>query len=140
MSDEPITPEDGAIGPRIRRYREERGLSLSQLAAESGISKGYLWTLENEDGHSRPSANTLHEIAEALGVLISDLLGRTLSHDIDDTDIPESLRLFAEKNGLPKADIRMLASVRFRGRRPESEQRWEHIYNSIRLSQQMDEE
>ena len=140
MNSNSSTPEVGAIGARIRKYREDRGLSLSQLAAESGISKGYLWTLENEDAQSRPSANTLHEIADALGVLISDLLGRTLSHDIDDTDIPESLRLFAGKNGLPDADVRMLASVQFRGRRPETEQRWEHIYNAIRLSQPMDEE
>jgi hypothetical protein len=44
-------------------------------------------------------------------LLVADLLGRTLTHDIDDTDILESLRLFAEMSGLPDADVRMLASV-----------------------------
>lgn len=134
------TPETGAIGARIRRYREDKDLSLSQLAKDSGISKGYLWTLENGDTQSRPSANTLYAIAEALGVMMSDLAGRTLTYDAGDQSIPDSLLEFAEGRDLPEADIQMLASVQFRGERPSSVQRWEYIYNAIRHSEPMDEE
>ena len=41
-------PGSSGIGDQIRRFREERGLNLSQLAAEAGVSKGYLWSLEND--------------------------------------------------------------------------------------------
>lgn len=142
MSAKSKAPEigPGPIGARIRKYREDKGLSLSQLAKESGISKGYLWTLENGDTDSRPSANTLYKIAEALGVMMSDLLGRTLTHDIRDQDIPESLRKFARQRNLPDADIHMLASVQFRGEQPSTARRWEYIYNAIRHSEPMDEE
>jgi len=132
------TPTTG-VGARIRRYREDRGLSLSQLAANANISKGYLWSLENEDTPGRPSANTLYAIAEALGVLMSDLFGRILTHEADDTDIPDSLRQFAEENDLPDADIRMLASVQFRGERPTTARGWEYIYNAIHHSKPMDD-
>ncbi len=129
------------IGSRIRRYRQEQGLSLSQLAKKAGISKGYLWSLEHEDDtQSRPSANTLYAVADALGVLMSDLYGRTLEHDAQNTEIPDSLRDFAESNNLPDADVRMLASVQFRGEQPTTSQRWAYIYNAIRHSQSMDHE
>ncbi len=140
MSPASEVPQASAIGERILKYREDVGLSLTQLANKSGISKGYLWTLENGDEHSRPSANTLYAIAEALGVLMSDLLGRTLTHEVEIDDIPESLSEFAQERDLPEADVRMLASVQFRGERPTSTRRWEYIYNAIRHSEPMDEE
>jgi transcriptional regulator with XRE-family HTH domain len=128
------------LGGRIRQFREDRGLSLSQLAANANISKGYLWSLENEDTPSRPSANTLFAISEALGVLMSDLFGRTLTHETDEVDIPESLRKFAEEKGLPDADVLMLATVQFRGETPTTVRRWEYIYNAIRHSKPLDDE
>ncbi len=140
MNPDSGAPQASAIGARIHKYREDVGLSLSQLANKSGISKGYLWTLENGDEHSRPSANTLYAIAEALGVLMSDLLGRTLTHEVDVSDIPVSLSDFARERDLPEADVRMLASVQFRGERPSTTRRWEYIYNAIRHSEPMDEE
>ena len=133
MSTEPAD----SIGDRIRRYRGEAGLSLSQLAASAAVSKGYLWSLENEPD-KRPSAETLYAIAEALGVTMSTLLGRRLLAT-QPTDVPESLREFAEAKGLPESDVRMLAGIEFRGARPQTRERWEHIYNAIRLSRTLDE-
>lgn len=138
MSTEHSKRLDRDVGSRIRKYRHDQQLSLSQLAKDAGISKGYLWSLENENTSSRPSADTLYVIAKALGVLMSDLLGRTLTHDMDDAAIPPSLQEFAKQSELPDADIRMLASVQFRGLTPTSAKRWEYIYNAIRHSQQMD--
>lgn len=127
----------GSIGDRICKYRREAGLSLNQLATSAQVSKGYLWSLENEPD-KRPSAETLYAIAEALGVTMSTLLGRRLLAE-PPTDIPVSLREFANDKGLPEKDVRMLAGIEFRGVRPQTRERWEHIYNAIRMSRELDE-
>ena len=133
MSDE----TGGSIGDRIHRYRREAGLSLNQLATQAQVSKGYLWSLENEPD-KRPSAETLYAVAKALGVTMSTLLGRRLLTE-QPTDVPDSLRRFADERGLPEKDVLMLAGIEFRGVRPQTRERWEHIYNAIRISQALDE-
>src|SRR5215218_8286612 len=95
----PRTPEhdpEGSVGGRIRRYRGDRGLSLSQLAEQAGISKGYISGLENNPQARRPSAETLYAIAKALGVTMSDLLGRKLLAAARN-EIPVGLREFADE-------------------------------------------
>jgi transcriptional regulator with XRE-family HTH domain len=132
------TPE--TIGQRIKRFREERGLSASELAERAGVAKSYLSTLEHEEnGKSarRPSADTLYRIAEALGVAMSDLLGKPIITAAQ-TDRPPSLLQFAKSRNLPEADIEMLAGIRFRGGEPKTPERWEFIYQAIKNSAPMD--
>lgn len=131
-------PHDGvSIGERIRRYRSDVGLNLSQLAAAAGVSKGYLWSLENEPMDRRPSAETLYGIAKALGVTMSDLMGRKLLAGTL-LEIPDSLTQFANADGLPEADVHMLASISFRGEQPQTPERWRYIYQAIRGSASID--
>jgi transcriptional regulator with XRE-family HTH domain len=127
----------GDVGGRIRRYRQERNLSLTQLAEEAGVSKGYLSALENNPTSKRPSAETLYGIAKALGVTMSDLLGRKLL-STPSTHIPEGLREFADQENLPEADVRMLSAIQFRGEPPQTKERWQYIYTAIRTSESMD--
>jgi transcriptional regulator with XRE-family HTH domain len=54
------------IGARIRQLRTERNLTLEQLAAESGLTKGQLSRIEN--GKVSVPVSTLTRIAAALGV------------------------------------------------------------------------
>ncbi len=54
------------IGPKIRRLREEQGLSRAGLANRTGISVSYLSRLEG--GQSVPSFTVLSRIASGLGV------------------------------------------------------------------------
>lgn len=129
--------ETNLMGDRIRRYRNDRNLNLSQLAAESGVSKGYLWNLENNATKRRPSAETLYAIAKALGVTIADLLGRQLLVQ-PTTDVPGSLARFAQEDGIPEADVQMLARIAFRGEQPLTSQRWRYIYQAIRSSSSID--
>jgi transcriptional regulator with XRE-family HTH domain len=124
-------------GSRIRRYRNERGMSLSALAQEAGVSKSYIWSLEHEPTAAHPSGDTLYKLAKVLGVSMSDLLGRRLLIAPPE-NIPKSLRLFAEDAGLPEADVVMLASIKFRGDRPKTPDRWRYIYEAIRNSRTMD--
>jgi len=127
----------GDVGERIRRYRQERNLSLTHLAEKANVSKGYLSALENNPVSRRPSAETLYGIAKALGVTMSDLLGRKLL-SAPSTQIPEGLREFAEQENLPEADVRMLSAIQFRGEPPRTKERWQYIYTAIRTSESMD--
>jgi transcriptional regulator with XRE-family HTH domain len=59
------------VGERIRRLRQERGMSQSELAA-GRLSKGFISQIES--GRSRPSPESLRFIAQRLGVPLVALL------------------------------------------------------------------
>ena len=61
------------VGPRLRRLRTQRGVTLTALAATTGISKSTLSRLES--GQRKPSLELLLPIAEAHGVPLDDLVG-----------------------------------------------------------------
>ena len=67
------------IGSRIRKYREERGLSQKQFAEKIGVSNSRVsnW----EQGINRPDADILANICSALDVSPSLLLGIRVSTD-----------------------------------------------------------
>jgi transcriptional regulator with XRE-family HTH domain len=127
-----------AIGKRIRKFREDKDITAAQLAKDAGISRSYLSELENGTGnHRRPSANVLYALGKALGVSMSDLLGRPLI--VESTSKPSSSLLrFAEEDDLAQADVEMLASIKFRGEAPRSSDRWRFIYQAIRNSSGID--
>jgi transcriptional regulator with XRE-family HTH domain len=56
----------------LQSLRSERGWSLDQLAARSGVSKGVLVALEQ--GRSNPNLATLARIGDAFGVPVTRLL------------------------------------------------------------------
>ncbi|MDS1115447.1 XRE family transcriptional regulator [Gordonia westfalica] len=62
-----------AVGARITRLRDQRGMSLSALAREAGIGKGSLSELEA--GQRNPTLDTLYAVAGPLGVPLTALLG-----------------------------------------------------------------
>jgi transcriptional regulator with XRE-family HTH domain len=128
-----VAKRDVHVGDRIRRLRQERDLSLNQLAERSSVSKSYLWSLENEEAAGRPGGETLYKIAEALGVTMSELLGRRLLTEPPE-DVPKTLQAFATSEGLSDADVRMLASIRFRGQQPSTEKAWAFVYQAIRAA------
>lgn len=56
----------------LRIFRRHRGLTLEALAAEVGVTKGFLSLVEN--GHKGMSVDILKRAAEALEVDIDDLV------------------------------------------------------------------
>ena len=123
-----------SVGQQVRQRRESQGLSLSELARLADVSKGYLSEIENKAA-TRPSAATLHSIADVLGATVAELLEKSAGAEDGgrDPEVPESLRRFADENGLPPADVRMLAGIHYRGKAPETEEDWRFIFESIRL-------
>ncbi|MGZ5399639.1 MAG: helix-turn-helix domain-containing protein [Nocardioides sp.] len=63
----------GGLGPRLRRVREQRRLTLTEAAGRTGISKSTLSRLET--GQRRPSLELLLPLAEAYRVPLDDLVG-----------------------------------------------------------------
>jgi transcriptional regulator with XRE-family HTH domain len=61
------------VGPRLRRIRGQRGLTLTDLAAATGISKSTLSRLEN--GQRRPTLELLLPLAQVFRVPLDDLVG-----------------------------------------------------------------
>jgi transcriptional regulator with XRE-family HTH domain len=128
-----------SVGERIKRFRGDRGMSATELSAQSGVSKSYLSELENPKlSTKKPSAEVLYEIAKALGVAMSDLMGRPIII-APSREQPQSLKDFLKVHpNLPESDIEMLSQIQFRGEPPRSVERWEFIYQAIKNSEAMD--
>jgi transcriptional regulator with XRE-family HTH domain len=61
------------VGPRLRRIRERHGMTLTALAAKTGISKSTLSRLES--GQRKPSLELLLPLAEAHHLPLDELVG-----------------------------------------------------------------
>ncbi|HFZ8993414.1 TPA: helix-turn-helix domain-containing protein [Citrobacter freundii] len=62
------------IGARIRIERESRGWSLTELAAQAGVSRAMIHKIEK--GESSPSATILGRLSGAFGISMSTLIAR----------------------------------------------------------------
>jgi DNA-binding XRE family transcriptional regulator len=71
----PARAFSGTFGASLRRLRRERGLSLGQLALAAGVLRTALH--EFERGRALPRFGTLLGLADALGVGLDELAGRT---------------------------------------------------------------
>jgi transcriptional regulator with XRE-family HTH domain len=60
------------LGPKIRKVRQERGLTLNELSEMAGFTAGYLSQLERNI--IEPSLSSLRKISVALGVPIYTFL------------------------------------------------------------------
>ena len=84
-----------SMGQKIRSLRQEKNLTLDQLAERTGSSKSYIWELENKNP-PRPSANKLAKIAGQLDV--------TLEYLFDDNKVSKEdaidVQFFREYQGL----------------------------------------
>lgn len=97
------------LGEKIRACRTKKGLTLDALAQQAGLSKSYLWELENRESQN-PSAEKLQGIADVLGVDVSFFVDDTVddpqeahrdkqffrSYSKLDTDAKEQLRRILE--------------------------------------------
>lgn len=128
-----------ALADEIRRRRANLGLTLEELAVTSGVSKTYLWELENDSAAvKKPSANLLLKIANALKTTIGELLEQpTVRINKQAIPIPESLVGFAERmkkfdEPLSERELCDLAAMRFRGGHPTTFEGWRDLYHVLK--------
>ncbi|MCX5114739.1 XRE family transcriptional regulator [Streptomyces sp. NBC_00378] len=69
----------GAVGPRLRALRRDRGITLADLAATTGVSESSLSRLES--GQRRPSLELLLALARIYDVPLDDLVGAPRTGD-----------------------------------------------------------
>lgn len=127
-----------ALAEQIRKARENAGMTLDQLARAAGISKTYVWELEQDaEGTKKPSAELLLKIANALSITLADLMELpSVRADNRTIEISESLREFVErmrklKVKLTETEIRDLATTRFRGGQPKTADDWHDLYRVL---------
>lgn len=84
------------VGQRVRRLRERGNLSLRALSSRCGLSINTISQIER--GDNSPTVSSLHRLAEALGVSISDLFRDEHEHAV--VFVPAADRLMTERGGL----------------------------------------
>ena len=73
MADAAIPDVLAEVGPRLRRLRERRDLTLTAVAAKTGISKSTLSRLES--GQRKPSLELLLPLTKAYHLPLDELVG-----------------------------------------------------------------
>lgn len=58
---------------RVTAAREQRGLTITELAARAGLTRQTIYSIETRPGH-RPTLEVLRKIARALEVPIEELI------------------------------------------------------------------
>ena len=64
------------IGERIKQLRQEKKMSLSELAEKAGVAKSYLSSIER-NLQSNPSIQFIEKISTVLNVSMNDLLNES---------------------------------------------------------------
>lgn len=60
------------MGFRIKDVRESKGMTQTELAEKSGVSRATIWKLET-DADAITMTNTLQQLARALDVTVDEL-------------------------------------------------------------------
>ncbi|WP_071396145.1 helix-turn-helix domain-containing protein [Bacillus tuaregi] len=92
------------IGDRVKKIRQEKKISLSELALKAGVAKSYLSSLER-NLQTNPSIQFLEKISSVLGVPVDSLIMEQPNKDELDS---EWMKLVQEamESGVSKEQFR----------------------------------
>ena len=94
-------PELDTVGQRLKYIRTQMGLTLEALAGRSGLSKSFLWEVEQD--RSGISGRRLLQVADALNASVEFLLrggSAPKEYEPQSIEVPRSLSELAEEVGL----------------------------------------
>ena len=94
------------LGRRLRARRSSLGQTLASVAMQAGLSVPYVANLEN--GRGNPTLSSLHRLAGALGVALSELLADT-DAVAPEPALPGSLAAFSQGARF-RQEVRRLAT------------------------------
>jgi transcriptional regulator with XRE-family HTH domain len=115
-----------SFGDRVKAQRKAQKLSQQELAKLVGISRNYLSEIERGE-----STNLSWQVRDKL----CSVLGlETGSQPQATGDLPPGLAEFAAAAKLPPGDIQMLAGLQYRGQQPSTADKWELLYNVIKMT------
>jgi transcriptional regulator with XRE-family HTH domain len=110
-----------SFGYALRKFREERGLSLREFGRLCNIDYAYIHRLEKGE-KTAPSAEAVNTLVRKLKLdsrrahILRFLVGREASSDL--------IEVFLEDEERPVEDFESLAQMSFRGMRPENKDEW----------------
>jgi transcriptional regulator with XRE-family HTH domain len=88
---------------------------------------------------TNPSLDKLFKISEALECTIADLAGepKTVVREDPPWEIPDSLREFAKRkkregDPLKDEELKSLAHMQYRGKRPQTIEDWAYVYEFLK--------
>jgi HTH-type transcriptional regulator, competence development regulator len=110
------------FGSALRYFREERTLSLRELAMLSGVDHAYIHRLEAGD-KSAPSAEVLEKLAK--GLKLSAQKRKVLELLMTIPSMDDALFELALEASERLELVRVAASMSFRGERPATKADWE---------------
>lgn len=87
------------VGENFARLRKERGLTQEQVEERSGFSQWYISSLER--GRRNPTIISLYELANAIGVRVSDLIADEAA--AVDAPVPSGAAEAAQANSKTKS-------------------------------------
>lgn len=121
------------FGAKIRQRRSEEGWSQEKLAQTVGISRNYLSQIERGKA-TNLSWQVRDRLTAVLGLKEEPSSESGTTTDAAMSHLPPSLIAFAEKADLPTDDVLMLARLKYRGQQPTTPEKWELLYNVIKMT------
>ena len=128
------------VGRRIKHVRTEKGFTLEKLAELAGLSKSFLW--EVEQNRSGISGGRLLQIANALGTSVDYLLrGDPVpkEYESQSIEVPRNLGEIAEELGLGYRQTMLLLDIDrslvarhvSRTQGMKSKEEWRSLYDAV---------
>jgi transcriptional regulator with XRE-family HTH domain len=96
-----------SIGQRIAELRQDKGVSLQDVADAVGVSKAHIWQLERgEKGRAQnPAMGLVERLADYFGVSVAFLVGEDVTAEATD---PELAGLFRQAKGFDERERQLL--------------------------------
>ena len=113
---------------QVRDRRRQEGFSQAVLAEQVGISRNYLSQIERGRA-TNLSWQVRQRLVSLLGIGANDSPQQQRK-----APLPEGLEAFAAKAQLPEDDVLMLAGLKYRGKQPTTADKWELLYNVIKMT------
>lgn len=114
----------------LKDARDRRGLNLRALEREADdLDHAYIWRLEKGD-KSSPSEATLEKLSKALQLdeRQREIFALLATREIDD----HLYRIMLDRRDIDWEYLEPVATMSFRGQRPESESDWLRIIDRIK--------
>jgi transcriptional regulator with XRE-family HTH domain len=103
------------IGSVIRGHRLQKGLSQGDIEKRTGLLRCYLSRVEN--GHTVPSLDTLHKIADALEMSLASFFAEDTMqhqmqpHDLSDEELRFLIQIRRYSSNLNDSDRKLLLAM-----------------------------
>lgn len=96
-----------SLGAKLRSQRTAKGLSLDALAKDAGLSKSYLWELENRPS-PKPSVEKLQSIAAVLDIDVTFFLDDNVEELLDEHRDRQFFRNYAKLDPASKERLQLI--------------------------------